>query len=119
MFNFFKKLMNKSFDVQKEQYRGTIKQIMRVNRLRSISIANYNKWKQQFDGSGFHSVKFDMQDGYINLYEYGKNGRCGKIVADISTDEYKNVHDTILNIINDSKQIPNNVRRNILVKISR
>ena len=111
--------MNKSFDVQKEQYRGTIKQIMRVNRLRSISIANYNKWKQQFDGSGFHSVKFDMQDGYINLYEYGKNVRCGTIVADISTDEYKNVHDTILNIINDSKQIPNNVRRNILVKISR
>lgn len=111
--------MSHSSNAQKEQYRGTIKQLMQDNHLRSISIANYNKWKQEMDESGFHSVKFDLQNGNINLFEYGKDGHCGKATDNISIEDYKRVHDIVLTIFNERKQIPNNIRRNILVIMSR
>lgn len=117
--NLLKRTMKKIVDLRKEQYRGTIKQIMKVNRLRTISISNYKNWKEQQDYDGFHSVKVDIQDGYINLYGYGTKGRCGEIINDVTAEEYKKVHDTIMDIIADEKNIPNKVRRNILVKMSR
>ena len=59
---------------QKEEYRGTIKQIMKVRGLRTISLANYNDWagKKNDYANGIHSFKIDIQDGYVNAYGFSK-----------------------------------------------
>lgn len=112
-------------DYQKEQYRGTIKQIMKVRGLRTISLDNYNTWKENRVNTenGVHSVKLDLQDGYVNIYSYGvtKNGKpiCGPALSDVSAEKYKSVYEQVMSIVNDEQNIPYRVRRNILVKMSR
>lgn len=113
------KIMKKNVDLQKEQYRGTIKQLMKVNGLRTISLSNYKNWKEEQDFKGFHSVKVDIQDGYINLYGYSDKGRCGHVINDVTAEQYQNVYHTVLNILADESKIPYKVRKNILVKMSR
>lgn len=111
--------MDKYFNIHKEKYRGTIKQIMKVYRLRTISISNYKNWKHIQDNTGYHSIKLDIQDGYVNLYEYGKNGKCGEALNNVTTEQYKNAYDIVMQIIEDAQNIPFKVKRNILVKVTR
>ena len=57
IFKFFKNMRTKKVtNYQKEEYRGTIKQIMKVRGLRTISLANYNDWsgKKNDYANGIH-----------------------------------------------------------------
>ena len=111
--------MKKAPNYEKELYRGTIKQIMKVRGLRTISLDNYNKWLKRQNTTGVHSLKLDIQDGYINAYQYNNNGRCGTIINDAPTELYASVYQQVNEILEREGEIPTNVRRNILVKLSR
>ncbi len=115
--------MKQIFDYQKEQYRGTLKQIMKVRGLRTISISNYLNWcRENGEDVGecaVHSLKLDIQDGYINAYAHGTNGRCGVKIEDADTKEYRCAKKIVSEILKREHEIPYNVRKNILVKISR
>lgn len=114
----------KSLNFQKEQYRGTLKQFMKVRGLRSISIANYNKWlesnKQETIKTPVHSLKIDIQDGYLNLFGYSLNRNvCGPKIEDASVDAYMSAYNIVISIFENEKKIPSRIKRNILVSISR
>lgn len=125
MFNYIRKFMKrKTLNYQKEQYRGTIKQIMKVRGLRTISLANYNLWKGGQPGANqIHSLKLDLQDGYVNIYNYGYTAKgkpvCGEAIQDASTDIYQLAYNQVMSLIADEYNIPYRVRKNILVKLSR
>ena len=114
--------MKNNFDYQKEQYRGTLKQIMKVRGLRTISISNYEDWKAA-NGEGtergcIHSLKLDLQDGYINAYGYN-GAKCGEKIEDCSGNQYKYALNVVNEIIARESEIPYKVRRNIFVKMCR
>lgn len=114
----------KNLNYQKEQYRGTIKQIMKVRGLRTISLANYNAWKGQENDvtNGVHSLKLDLQDGYLNIYAYKQNSvkpACGLEIEDASVDTYRSAYEQVMSLIKDEHAIPYKVRKNILVKLAR
>ena len=125
----FSKLKNfikmRNLNFQKEQYRGTLKQFMKVRGLRSISIANYNKWLQSNNQEPIktpvHSLKIDIQDGYLNLFGYSltRQGICGNKIEDASVDAYMKAYDTVMDIFENEKKIPSRIKRNILVSVSR
>lgn len=125
MFNFFKNLFMSNLKkerLRKEQIRGTIKQLMKVRGLRSISITNYHKWKKQDSNEWLHSLKIDIQDGYLHMYGFRNSKddtRAGKRLENISIEQYNDAYMQVMNIINDEEKIPSNVKRNILVKLAR
>ena len=119
--NFFMS-KNKKENFRKEQIRGTIKQLMKVRGLRSISITNYNKWKRQEGNQWLHSLKFDIQDGYLYMYGFRKSendSRAGERLENLSIDQYDEAYTQVRNILADEDKIPSNVKRNILVKMAR
>ena len=112
----------KKENFHKEQIRGTIKQLMKVRGLRSISITNYNKWKRQEDNQWLHSLKFDIQDGYLYMYGFRKSendSRAGERLENLSIDQYDEAYTQVRNILADEDKIPSNIKRNILVKMAR
>ena len=115
--------MKTFFDYNKEQYRGTLKQIMKVRGLRTISIANYNNWLAKNGGTAvetnIHSLKLDIQDGYINAYSYGVNGKCGERIEDTDANSYRVALNVVNDILSKENVIPYRVKRNIFVKMSR
>ena len=117
--------MKRNIDYNKEQYRGTLKQIMKVRGLRTISLSNYHKWKGDEDNaSGVHSLKLDVQSGYINIYGYETSKSNKRVCSEtafqnVSEDVYRNVYNDVMNIINDENVIPYKVRKNILVRVAR
>lgn len=125
MLSFIKKIFMqkvKKENFHKEQIRGTIKQLMKVRGLRSISIANYNKWKMKEKNKWLHSLKLDIQDGYLYLYGFRKSendSRAGERLENLSIDQYNEAYTQIMDILADEDKIPSNVKRNILVKIAR
>ena len=114
--------MKKTFDYTKEQCRGTLKQIMKVRGLRTISIANYADWAKKngldIQNQPVHSLKIDLQDGYINAYGW-HNGKCGDKIEDLSTVEYKLALNIVNDILEKESLIPYKTRRNILVRMGR
>ena len=125
MLSFIKKIFMqkvKKENFRKEQIRGTIKQLMKVRGLRSISIANYYKWKMKEKNKWLHSLKLDIQDGYLYLYGFRKSendSRAGERLENLSIDQYNEAYTQIMDILADEDKIPSNVKRNILVKIAR
>ena len=116
------KHMKRNFDYNKEQSRGTLKQIMKVRGLRTISIANYINWLnengQKVEQKDVHSLKLDLQDGYINAY--GWNGdKCGEKIDDLSAQEYTDVLSVVQDMLINENRIPYRVKRNIFVKMCR
>ena len=116
----------KTTNYKKEEYRGTIKQIMKVRGLRTISLANYNDWagKKNDYANGVHSFKIDIQDGYVNAYGFSKTKKgeytCSKeAIQDATADFYKNAYDAVMDVIQNEANIPSKIRRNILVSVSR
>lgn len=102
--------------IEKELYRGAVKQFMKVNGLRSVNISNWERWTHQKPGE-IHSAKIDIQDGYVNLYARGKGRVSGVKIEDAPASYYKIVWSAIKLISNSS--IPSSVKRNIFVKLSR
>lgn len=115
----------KFMDLQKEGYRGTLKQIMKVRGLRTISLENYNTWKGSTrDTNGIHSLKLDVQSGYLNIFGYdiAKSGRplcSGAAIEDAPAALYKVVYENVMAILADEHSIPYKVRKNILVRVAR
>ena len=125
MLSFIKKIFMqkvKKENFHKEQIRGTIKQLMKVRGLRSISIANYYKWKVKEKNKWLHSLKLDIQDGYLYLYGFRKSendSRAGERLENLSIDQYDEAYRQVRNILADEDKIPSNIKRNILIKMSR
>lgn len=118
--------MKQKIDYEKEQCRGTLKQIMKVRGLRTISLANFLKWfyGEKADTRSMcpvHSLKLDLQDGYINAYGY-QNDRpgCGeKISSENEATVYQDAMKIVNALLNSEDKIPHKIKRNILVKLSR
>ena len=130
--NMFKKLIDqfnmlkKNTNYQKEEYRGTLKQIMKVRGLRTISLSNYNAWRgNEQNVKGIHSLKLDLQSGYLNIFGYRKANKSDKLMCDTvaienaSAETYKKVYNQVMEILKDEGNIPYNVRKNILVRMAR
>lgn len=125
MLSFIKKIFMqkvKKENFHKEQIRSTIKQLMKVRGLRSISIANYNKWKMKEKNKWLHSLKLDIKDGYLYMYGFRKSendSRAGERLENLSIDQYDEAYRQVRNILADEDKIPSNIKRNILIKMSR
>lgn len=103
----------KKVSFQKEQYRGTIKQMMKARRLRSLSLSNYNIWKGNEPGE-IHSLKISLMNGYIDVYSY--NGtKKGTLMSDVSEETYKSIYETVVNMFKDELDIPAKEKKNIFV----
>lgn len=118
-------MLKKNTNYQKEEYRGTLKQIMKVRGLRTISLSNYNDWRGVAqDVNGIHSLKLDLQSGYLNIFGY-RTASTGRLMCDTeaienaSAETYKNVYNQVMNILKDEENIPSKVRKNILVRMAR
>jgi hypothetical protein len=111
----------KKFDLKKEEYRGSIKQLMAVRGLRMINLANYSRWSGKTDKKleNIHSVKIDIMTGFVNLHAKGTGDRAGVKLDNVHVDIYKKVYNLILDIFKNELDIPSEMRRNILVKVSR
>lgn len=111
----------KKFDLKKEEIRGSIKHIMIVRDLRMINLSNYNVWVGRVDKKlkNIHSIKIDIMTGFVNLYVNGNGNKAGKKIDDVSTDVYKKVYNKVLEIFKSENDIPSELKRNILVRVSR
>lgn len=111
----------KKFDLKKEELRGSIKQLMSVRGLRMINLSNYNVWVGRVDKKleNIHSIKIDIMTGFVNLYVNGNGNQAGKKIDDVSTDVYKKVYNKVLEIFKFETDIPSELKRNILVRVSR
>ena len=111
----------KKFDFKKEEIRGSIKQLMTFRGLRMINLANYLLWsgKPKKDFEEIHSVKFDIMNGYINVYSNGKNGRAGEKIENLNTTMYRKIYNLIVDIFKNEGDIPSKLKRNILVRVNR
>lgn len=114
-----KKNVKTNTSYEKYQLRGAIKEIMKNYGLRTISLANYNKWLGNTTVEGVHSVRYDIMNGYIHMHEFNSNGKVGMPYDSVGVDVYQKVYDTILNILKTENEIPSKVKRNILVKVNR
>ena len=73
-----------------------------------------NKW--------LHSLKLDIQDGYLYMYGFRKSendSRAGERLENLSIDQYDEAYRQVRNILADEDKIPSNIKRNILIKMSR
>ena len=116
--------MSKNLDYKKEEYRGAIKQIMKMRGLRSISLANYYRWKEGTEANvhNVHSLKIGIMDGYLDLYKYKPiigSTKCGEVLEDAPFNTYEQVYNDVMEILSNEKHIPYKVKRNILVGLSR
>lgn len=112
--------MRKTFNFEKEQYRGTIKQLMKVRGFRTLSISNYYLWKSAtsdnlVDVGNVATLKYNLQDGYLNMFDKYNN----KIDDETAASVYKNVYNVVVEMLENEYNIPYKKRRNILVKINR
>lgn len=125
MFNFLKNLFMSTKarqDYHKEEIRGTIKEIMKTRGLRSISLSNYNKWKERDTSNMWlHSVKINMEDGYLYMYDYNKSNRRqpGERYEKPTMAMYEEAYSQIREVLNNEDKMPFKIKRNILVKMNR
>lgn len=111
----------KKFDLKKEEFIGSIKQLMSVRGLRMINLANYNAWAGNVDNKlvNIHSIKIDIMTGFVNLYANGNGNRAGVKLDNVPVDLYKKVYNRVLEIFKNEGDIPSDLKRNILVRVSR
>ena len=109
-------MMRKKFSFEKELYRGTIKQLMKVKSLRTISISNYFNWLGTTNNlSPVSTLKYNLQDGYLNMFDSNNV----KLDDDTAASLYEDVYNVITDIFKNEYAIPYKKKRNILVKINR
>ena len=112
--------MKKEVNYHKESIRGTIKEMMRVRGLRAISLKNYYSWLDKENKTGVHSLKINLEDGFIHMYCGNGNGnRAGKRIESVNDDTYDKVFGAINDILKNEKEMPSKVKRNVMVKMSR
>jgi hypothetical protein len=109
-------------DYHKEEIRGTIKEIMKTRGLRSISLSNYNRWKERdTTGMWLHSVKINMEDGYLYMYDFNRSNRRqpGERYEKPTMAMYEEAYKQIREVLNNEDKMPFKIKRNILVKMNR
>ena len=108
---------------EKFQIRGAIKEIMKNYGLRAISLKNYFEFLEiEPTIENVHSIKYDIMNGYINVYKYKENDskeKCGDVYDTVTNTQYKQIYEVVDSIIKNEQNIPYKKRKNILVKISR
>ena len=111
----------KKFDLKKEEFRGSIKQLMAVRGLRMINLFNYNNFigNTPTKIENIHSIKIDLMNGYVNLYTPGNAGRAGDRIDNVAANIYKKVYERVLEIFKNEDDIPSAIKKNILVRFSR
>jgi hypothetical protein len=57
--------------------------------------------------------------GFVHLYANGTGNRAGIKLDDVHADVYKKVYNRVLEIFKNESYIPADMKRNILVRISR
>lgn len=111
----------KKFDLKKEELRGSIKQLMVVRGLRMINLMNYNNWSGNVSKKleNVHSIKIDILTGFVDLYTKGKGAKSGKKIDNVTSDMYNTIYKRVLEIFANEFDIPMDIKRNILVRVSR
>lgn len=114
----------KKHNYEKFQIRGAIKEIMRNYGLRTISIKNYLDFTGESNETlkNVHSVKYDIMNGYIKVYDYKINDvkrRCGEARETVDNSTYKAIYDVLESLVKKENNIPFNKKRNIMVKVNR
>jgi hypothetical protein len=86
-----------------------------------INLANYNAWAGNVDKKLviIHSIKIDIMTGFVNINTNGNGGRAGQKLDDVHADIYKKVYNRVLEIFKHEGDIPGDLKRNILVRVSR
>ena len=110
----------KKFDLKKEEFRGSIKQLMTVRGLRMINLSNYNALTGNVDKklANIHSIKIDIMTDFVTLYANGNGNHAGIKLDDINADVYKNFYNRVLEIFKHEGYILGDLKRNILVRVS-
>ena len=87
--------------------------------LRAVSFYNYYK-NLGVEFGNYYSVKLDVgNDNGFKFYRFSGNDRCGDIIDEPTKEDYENVLYVINDIVTHEKDIPSNIKRNILVTLSR
>lgn len=87
--------------------------------LRAVSLYNYHKNTGKEFGN-IYSVKLDVgNDNGFKFYRFNGNDRCGDIIDEPTKEDYEHVLAVINDIVTHEKDIPSNIKRNILVTLSR
>lgn len=87
--------------------------------LRAVSLYNYQKNTGKEFGN-IYSVKLDVgNDNGFKFYRFNGNDRCGDIIDEPTKEDYEHVLAVINDIVTHEKDIPSNIKRNILVTLSR
>lgn len=92
--------------------------------LRAVSLYNYYKYNYYknlgIEFGNIYSVKLDVgNDNGFKFYRFSGNDRCGDIIDEPTKEDYENVLTVINDIVTHEKDIPSNIKRNILVTLSR
>ena len=119
----FKKNEKKSLDLEKITIRASLKDIMKMRGLRSISISNYRRYQGDENPNAYwlHSLRLDPMSGYINMFSprTGTDPRAGAIITDTTLSQYQEAYKVVQDILTAEPTIPSKVKRNILVAINR
>ena len=109
------------FDNKNEEFRDTIKKKMTVCGIRMIKLTKYDAQTRNTDKklANIHSIKIDIMTGFVNLYANGNGNRAGVKLDDVHVDVYKKVYNRVLEIFKHEGDIPGDLKRNILVRVSR
>ena len=119
----FKKNEKKSLDLKKITLRASLKDIMKMRGLRSISISNYRRYQGDENPNTYwlHSLRLDPMSGYINMFSprTGTDPRAGAIITDTTLSQYQEAYKVVQDILTAEPTIPSKIKRNILVAINR
>lgn len=113
--------MDNKKNYNKEIIRGTIKEIMKTRGLRSISVSNYKKWKYNTNKNEgwLHSIKINMEDGYMYMHTFGKSTQAGPRYDKPTMEQYNEAYNVVTEILANENEMPSGVKRNVLVKMAR
>lgn len=108
---------------ENRELRYLIETFLKTRNLRAVSFYNWYVWhtgdEPDHADMPIHSVKVNPKDGQIMFCGYKTNGtdmtRSGKPIDKVQTPVLRNVFDGIGRILDEEKQIPLKVRKNILV----
>lgn len=87
--------------------------------LRAVSLYNYQRNTGKEIGY-IYSVKLDVsKHNGFKFYRLGDDERCGAIIDEPTKEDYEHVLAVIKDIVAHEKDIHTNIKRNILVTLSR
>ena len=120
IFSIFKKKNISNDEEIKNSLKSDIKKLMIERKLRAISVKNFDLWnkdpQQDVAQSWLHSIKIDF-NGDIKLYDFYRTStlHAGKEYINPDLTIVRNAYEIVQKIIKNEKQIPDKIKRNILI----